>query len=165
MNTKNFKLFLLTAIVLTSDCVAPQPAKRHAPFTESEFAPYSGSGTSAITGQAFLKTRSGEVRFGAGCEVVMVPVTSYTTEFTERAVLRSELLEPPDSRYAAYRRMTIADGHGNFEFRAVPAGSYYLSCPVQWEYATQYGPRRTGGVAFGKTTVGTGETVKVILTR
>ena len=145
--------------------VTPPPAKRQAAFVESEFAPYAGTGTSTITGQAFLKTRSGELRFGAGCEVVMVPVTPYTTETGERAVLRNERLEAPDPRYAAYRRTTIADGNGNFEFRNIPAGSYYLSCDIRWEYATQYGLSATGGTAFGKTTVAAGATTKVIVTR
>ena len=144
---------------------APAPAKRQAAFIESEFAPYAGVGISTVTGQAFLKTRSGEVRFGAGCEVQMAPVTSYTTEFFERSMLSYELLETQDPRYAAYRRTTIADGNGNFEFLGVPAGSYYLTCVIEWEYVTEHGLTKTGGTALGKTTVAVGETAKVILTR
>ena len=70
---------------------------------ESEFLPYAGTGTNTVTGQAFLKTRDGEVRFGAGCEVVVVPVTSYTIQIYERRVLRSERLEAPDARRIAVR--------------------------------------------------------------
>lgn len=164
----NSKLILsaLLGMVFLSGCVSARPpAKRQAAFIESEFTPYAGIGNSTVTGQAFLKTRGGEVRFGAGCEVVIVPVTSYTAETHERAVLRGERLEPPDPKYSAYRRTTIADGSGNFEFRSIPAGSYYLSCVIRWEYATQYGPASTGGTAFGKVTVAPGETTKVILTR
>ena len=165
MNTKLILSALLGMVFLSGCVTAPPPAKRQTAFIESEFAPYAGIGNSTVTGQAFLKTRSGEVRFGAGCEVVIVPVTSYTTEITDRAVLGRERLEAPDPRYSAYRRTTIADGNGNFEFRGIQAGSYYLSCVIRWEYATQYGPAGTGGTAFGKVTVAPGETTKVILTR
>jgi hypothetical protein len=139
--------------------------KRQVAFIESEFAPYAGTGTSTIVGQAFLKTRSGEVRFGAGCKVQMAPVTSYTTETYERGILRGERLEDPDPRYSAYRHTTIADGNGNFEFHNIPAGSYYVSCPIFWEYATSDGLASTGGIAFGQATVAPGETTKVIVTR
>ncbi len=166
---KRFYFAILSVIGagFLAGCVvpAPAPAKRQAAFVESEFAPYAGAGTSTVTGQAFLKTRGGEVRFGAGCEVVMVPVTSYTTETHQRAVMGGERLGPHDSRYATYRRTTIADGNGNFEFRNVPAGEYYLDCVIQWEYPTQYGPAPTGGAAFGQVRVTSGETVKVVLTR
>jgi len=144
-------------------CVAP--SKRQAVFLESEFAPYAGAGTSTVTGQAFLRTRGGEVRFGAGCEITLVPVTSYTTETQERAVIRSELLESHDPRYTAFCRTTIADGNGNFEFREIPAGEYYASCVIRLEYPTQYGMATTGGIAYGRVRVANGQTAKVVVTR
>jgi hypothetical protein len=165
----NLKCLFLTALTLIgtvflSGCVTP-PAKREAVFNESEFAPYDGTGSSTIMGQAFLKTVGGEVRYGAGCQVVMVPVTSYSTEEYERAIIRGERLEPPDSSYATYVHTTIADGNGNFEFSEIPSGGYYLACLIQWEYQTENGLTPTGGTVYGRVSVSSNKTAKVILTR
>ena len=154
-------LLILLAALVSVSCVTPQPLQ--AQFSESEFAPYGGDGSSTVTGQAFLKTRGGEVRFGAGNEVVMVPVTSYTTEIFERSILGGQQILRPDPRYFAYRRTTTADGNGNFEIRNVPAGEYYLSCVITWEVPGPYGLQPTGGTAYGRVKVGLGETVKVII--
>lgn len=159
----NTFVILLAALVIVGCVTTPQP--RQAEFIESEFAPYGEIGSSTVTGQAFLKTRGGEVRFGAGSEVIMVPVTSYTTEIFQRSVLDGQRLQSPDSRYAAYRRTTTTDGNGNFEFRNAPAGEYYLSCVITWEVPGPYGLQTTGGTAHGRVKAGAGETVKVIVTR
>lgn len=156
-------LFILLAAFVTVSCSTPQALQ--AQFNEIEFAPYREEGSGTVTGQAFLKTRGGEVRFGAGNEVVMVPVTSYTTEIFQRSVLGSQQIQRPDPRYFAYRRTTTADGNGTFEIRNVPAGEYYLSCVIAWEVPGPYGLQPAGGIAYGRVKVGAGETVKVIITR
>ena len=134
-------------------------------FDEAEFAPYAVAGTSAITGQAFLKTRGGEVRLGAGNTVGLLPVTSYTTELRRRVTLGGERVGPVDSRVERYRHTTVADGNGNFEFRNLPAGEYYVTCMIVWEVPSQYGLQKTGGIAYGTVKVGAGETAKVVVTR
>lgn len=155
---------LILATLLTS-CAGMQPQiKRNVAFSDEMFATSLTNGTSTVTGQAFLKTRSGEVKFGAGNEVVCVPVNEYTDE-TQRAIISGKNLEAPDPRYFKYRRTTIADGNGNFEFRDIPGGEYYISCVIQWEYVTQYGAMPTGGVATARVKIADGESVKIILTK
>lgn len=110
-----------------------------------------------------MKTRGGDVKFGAGCEVRMVPVNAYTSEVWERSKLGIVLAEP-DPRYFKYRRTTMADGSGNFEFKNVPAGSYYLSCTITWQVPGVYALRSTGGTGMAKAEVGEGETVRVLVT-
>ena len=152
----------LLGVLLAACAVAPQPIQ--APFVESEFAPYRARGTSTITGQAFLKTRGGDVKYGAGNEVVLVPVTSYTREMTRMMKTGASITKERDPRYAAYRRTAQADGNGNFEFRNLPAGSYYLDCVIHWEVPGPYVSTVTGGLAEAEVTVGRGETAKVVLT-
>lgn len=152
--------------MMVSGCAGMMPpAKRNVAFDEEMFKSSIEPGTATITGQAFLKTRSGEVKFGAGNEVVCVPVNAYTIETQQRTIIGGENLEAPDSRYAKYRRVTQADGSGNFQFSNLPAGEYFISCIIQWEYATSYGPMPTGGVAYVRVKVNEGETVKVVATR
>src|SRR5437588_13083015 len=98
--------FIPVALILSSCAITPQP--RQTVFQEHEFAPYAGKGTSTVTGQAFLKTRGGEVKFGAGNEVWMFPVTSYTTEVYRRAIIGGENLATGDSRLRADLGTTTA---------------------------------------------------------
>lgn len=157
-------LSLLAVLLLASGCVAPQQSF-NSTFNEAEFAPYEKDGNSTITGQAFLKTRGGDVKFGAGNTVTLLPATSYTKEIRERVTIGGERLGPEDSRLQKYRKTTIADGNGNFEFKDLPAGEYLLSCQITWEIPGDYGLRTTGGIAYGAVKVKADETAKVILTR
>jgi hypothetical protein len=157
-----FALFAVTSLL--SGCSTPrQPVC--AKFVESDFAAFAGAGTSAITGQAFMKTRSGEVKLGAGNTVQLIPATAYTKEIRERSTIRGEALEPPTPDLAKYVRKTVADATGGFEFRNIPAGEYFLECSITWEVATQYGLKTDGGLAHAAVKVGPGETAKIILTR
>jgi hypothetical protein len=70
---------LITALALASCAVPIQP--RVAKYDAAEYAPYSGSGTAKIIGQAFAKTVGGDVKFAAGNRVWLYPVTSMTTEW------------------------------------------------------------------------------------
>lgn len=170
MNIRMFNNLLPIAALsfMLCACVAPkqqalQPVRT--PFIEAEFEPYGLDGTGTITGQAFLKTRGGDIKLGAGNQVQLVPVTSYTTEGRNRVTIGGERLEPADPRIEKYRRTTIADGSGNFEFRNLPAGDYYITCVIAWEVPSQYGMETTGGIAYGTAKVKAGEMTKVVVTR
>ena len=114
--------------IASSGCQAPsspppqsqRPTEPPALFVEAEFAAYDGAGNSTISGQAFLRTRGGEVRVGAGQQVQLYPVTSYTTQKV-RALMATDgdvaaLLYsiPFEPRAEKYRKSTIADAAGNF---------------------------------------------------
>jgi hypothetical protein len=131
--------------------------------------PYAGSGSSAIVGQAFMKTQGGDVKFGAGNQVTLTPVTPFTAEWYRRAVIGGENLAGVSAdvaaRFQKYERRTVADGSGNFEFRNIPAGEYYVTCPIFWQIPGAYTTSTTGGMAHTQVTVGQGETKKVVVTR
>jgi len=153
------------ALLGSAGCViTPTPQPRQATFVQAEYDPYAGKGSGSIAGQAFLKTRAGDVKFGAGETVNLNPVTSYSTEWFERAVLAGEALETPDERAAPYRRSCIADGSGQFRFEQLPAGEYYLACPIVWEYPTQFGLAKTGGTAKARVTVQENQEARAIVT-
>ncbi len=135
---------------------------RQASFVEAEYAPYREKGTASISGQAFLRTRGGDVKLGAGLTVVMHPVTSYSTEWFERYVIRGKSIEDLDPRAASYVRETIADGEGRFRFNNLPAGEYYLSCYIRWFITAT---RISGGWAYGKASVASGEHAEAVVTR
>jgi len=156
--------FILIIVTSLSSCIAPRTYQMITPFDEKEFAPYTGDGNSTIQGQAFLKTRSGEVRYAAGNTVTLIPATSYSKELWQ-ASLRGELLSNKDPRWDNYVRKVIADGFGNFEFKNIPVGNYYIECPIFWEVPGQYGLQTTGAVVKKEINALPNQTLKLILTQ
>ncbi|MFN0149619.1 MAG: carboxypeptidase-like regulatory domain-containing protein [bacterium] len=142
------------------------PAARTMWFREEEYDPYRVPGDASIEGQAFLKTRGGDVKYGAGNEVVLNPATSYSSEWYDRSVVRGEALEAPDLRATSFVRTMIADGEGRFRFENLTPGDYYLACRIVWEVpGSAFSQNYTGGIAHAEAHVDSGKTTKVILTR
>jgi len=140
----------------------PRPWQRQTQFNAADYAPYDKPAGASISGQAFLKTRGGDVKFGAGNYVTLDPVTPYFTEWFEHTALRGTLKADPDSRTHPYHRETRADGEGRFTFENLPAGDYYIACSIRW----LAGDSNTGGVAHAKVHVDAGQYLKnVIVTR
>ncbi len=133
------------------------------PFDESEFAPYLGDGNATIQGQAFLKTRGGDVRFAAGNTVTLIPYTSYSREIWQ-ASLRGDVIYNKNPRWDKYLRKVVADGFGNFEFNNIPAGEYYIECPIFWQYAVGSSLQNTGMWVKKEVKVLPNQTLKIILT-
>lgn len=147
--------FAVLLVALLSGCIYP----RLATFDESEYAPYAKPGTGSISGQAFLKTRGGDVKYGAGNEVVLNPVTTYSTEWFQQAVLQNRRLKPADARTDNYHWVTIADGQGNFRFDNLPAGEYFVACGIAW----QVGASATGDWVHARVTLREGEHVERVI--
>lgn len=141
-----------------------RPYQMTTPFNELEFLPYKGDGTATIQGQAFLKTRGGEVRFAAGNPVSLIPMTTYSRELLQ-ALSSGYYNITTDPRWLSYSRQVTADGSGNFEFKNIPAGEYTLECSIFWEVPGRYGLERTGAVVRKETKVEPNQTVKLVLTQ
>ena len=117
-----------------------------------------------IQGQAFSKTRGGDVKYGAGVEVRLFPDIPYSRELIDARSNPWRPVQGMDPAWHSYVKTTIADGTGNFEFNGVPAGNYFLETSITWEVPSQYGPRTTGGLIRKTVTVFKDQTVRFILT-
>ena len=151
----------LLLLVGFSGCVTSGgPKVPRIAFPLDEFAKLSRIGTASVIGQGFMKTQSGDVKFAAGNNVALVPVTSYSNQWYEVFIVQHRHLEPADSRYINYYWQQIADGEGRFEFKNIPSGEYYINTYVYW-YAGSY---KQGGPIAKKITLKDGEIQRVILT-
>lgn len=115
-----------------------------------------------IEGQAFLVTKSGEVKYGAGKLVYLNPVTTYSTEWHTHQVIGHKDAGPNDSRTRPYHREMVADATGRFRFEGLPPGDYYLACPIIWHidmYST------SGGWAHAQVKVEDGKVTHAVVTR
>lgn len=138
------------------------PIKREAQFIEAEYSPYERTGSGVLVGQAFLVTAGGDVKYGAGRQVLLNPVTSYSDEWYQKSVVPCLTIEPSDPRVHKYTRYTMADGEGRFRFTDLPPGDYYAVCAISWVFSAN--GTQTGGYAHAKVTIRDGQTTEVILT-
>ena len=163
------ELMVVVAVLVLAGCAAQKKIQlvERIPFPENEYVQLQKTGTASVKGQAFLKTRGGDVKVAAGEEIILNPVTSYSTQWYEQAYLTQKMLSPADSRQEQYIIKTIGDGSGRFVFKNVPAGEYYLTARVVWESPTGYqGAMELQGGYFSKRIkVADREEMEIILTR
>lgn len=146
----------------------PQPAIT-APLIMEELQPYLEHGDAEVSGQAFLKTRGGDVKLAAGNQVALLPDTPFMREGL--TILQTTGAYPsnytPEIRKQlepAIRRV-IADAEGRFSFAGVPPGNYILQVRIVWEVPGYYGLTQTGGLVLKPITVKPGDSQVVMLTR
>lgn len=147
---------------------APAPSNRAIECEPEAWAPFDAAGTGTVEGQAFLRTRGGDVRVGAGSPVLLVPAVrcvyewwaSGGTIWAQRAAL------PFDAGFRAHLRNTTADAEGRFKFTGLPAGRYFARSQVVWEVpdANAFTNDLQGGIVGGEFSVNEGATTTAILT-
>jgi hypothetical protein len=107
---------------------------RRVVFNEADFATYGGPRTASVTGQ-LIRSYEGEDHPGQGTPVTLLPVTAYTKEMIDRELGDGVTLMLSDSRLKKYIRISNADHQGNFAFRHVPAGEYFVAGEAGWDKA------------------------------
>jgi len=157
----------LSAVWLALLLTACAQHRLQAKFDPAEYAAYDKPGTATLSGQAFLKTRGGTVKYGAGDWVMLIPATNYTKEIFEECVLKDQtLVGDLDERAVKYHRRVRGDGEGRFKFEDLPAGAYYVLCEIYWDYDAGSYTSRTGSTAYAEVSLKNGQRLEnVIVTR
>jgi len=125
------------------------------------------AGTAKATGQAFLRTSSGDVKYAAGSRVSLVPVTSISNQWyyqwylVENHINPEKVVAKADTRHLAIKRRTQADGEGKFTFRNIPAGEYFINTSVVWKVDQN----TVGGFISNKVSIEDGESHNFVITR
>jgi hypothetical protein len=142
------------------------------PLSEADYAPYLSAGTATITGTVSAKMRAGDISNGAESFVYLVPVTPYSTEWFEHAMVSSHNISGTDPRSLRAARSTVVGPDGRFQFSNLPAGDYYLSCTITRSIPPfRIGRFRLGNSSiervdtYARVTVRPGEQAQVIVTR
>lgn len=141
----------------------PNPVE---PAIAAEYRPFQQAGTGRVAGQAFMRTRGGDVKLAAGNSVRLDPITTYSREWyrLRGRDVRYFHTELPDTLFNAVRREQRVDAQGKFAFADLAPGWYFVTTYVQWETGATYGGMQ-GGVVSDSVQVKNGTTVDVILTR
>jgi hypothetical protein len=158
---RSFLILALSSVVI-SGCVTTEPYIIKSKLDPVEMSKFTAQSTTKITGQAFLKTRGGDVKFGAGADVFLYPSVSYSREINSAPQFSQ--IQGRDSEWGKYIKSTTADGHGNFEFNNISAGQYFIETNITWQVPGKYGSTTTGGLVRKTIDVPKDGTLKVILT-
>ena len=157
-------LAAFSGLILMTACTTRYEMQH--PFEKEVHQPYLKIGSGSISGQAFLRQRSGNVITAAGNTVWLSPATPYMREFYQARTKPNVTFSNMDSRIEPYIRKTMADLEGGFNFKDLPAGTYILETTVTWELPSSgLIPIYEGGPIIQEVTVGKGEKKKVVLTR
>jgi|CXWL01.1.fsa_nt_gi hypothetical protein len=148
----------------------PTIYERRAAFQLEDYIPYQAKGTSTLSGEAFVVMPSGEVRFGAGVTIRLIPATAYGKEFLDLDLIREEEYTTPplDERIYSAIRSTQADSKGQFSFSGIPSGNYFLYTAIYWDVPARgrgFYASRTGGRIWKSVAVANGEQATITLTR
>ena len=158
----------LVACLEVSACTQPdsQPYLVATPFNPAEVAWAAAPGTASIHGQAFMKTRGGDVKTCAGEKIQLTPESGYTREIYQRSLLGPiPGLANADSRARILTHNTVCDAQGNFNFKGLPAGSWFLNASVHWEVPFGQGLIQQGAWIQQSVTTQAGEQAEVIVSR
>lgn len=161
---------LCGAVLLLTGCAPPAPVTAPRPLVALDLASVAwaaDSGTATVEGQAFLKTRGGDVKYGAGNTVYLVPNTPHTFDWFTRVSRDYSNAPELDPAINKVTRKTLASGDGRFRFERVPAGSYIVVTTVQWGAPVGYRGSLVaqGGFVGAAVTAESGKTTTVIATR
>ncbi len=140
------------------------------PLNETDYDVFLGEGTATVSGEVVAKRRDGKIVRSDGAFIYLVPMTPYTREWFEQAIVRGHRISGADPRALRATRTTIVGTEGRFQFPGVPAGDYYLVCaisperqPVRILGVTEAKPFPGNIKAYASFSVGAGEQVKVTL--
>ena len=132
-------------------------------------------GNNTIKGSAFLRQRGGGVVTCAGEEVRLTPQTNYADERMRNLYLSNERGFNPirpggqlerenastDPDYVDLIQKTTANAHGEFAFKELKDGTYYITVPVHWMVGRGH---HQGAVLMQRVEVSGEETKEIVMT-
>ena len=120
------------AAALLTACAPTDP--RQQVYHEAAFAPYGNPGSATVNGQAFTVLRDNTVKYQRNSTVCLMPDNPYTQEIGQRIFIQGHKLTPADPRFAKYVVETPTDNKGNFVFKHVHPGKYFVFCDLYFQY-------------------------------
>lgn len=167
-----FRGLLATVAVCSALTACASPYTIKSTFNPTDVAWSQQSGNSSIYGQAFLRTRGGEVRTCAGNKVSLFPKSAYTTEiynvYQQKIThqVNYSKVANRDPAVLVYKRETRCDVSGSFHFDNLPVGDWYVETRVVWEARSSgYGLSPQGGTLITPVHTNASGNSEVILTR
>ena len=165
------KAWLLICFALAA-CGGKQQITTTVPYDAQKAAYINKRGKADITGQAFLMRRDGMVVTCAGQDVDLFPAVEYATqrmvgiygsnERGYRSAITANWNRADDEQYYKMNRSSKCDAEGDFSFKNVADGDYYVVAPVLWQISDYY---NEGGYLMQKVSISRGKSQRVLLSK
>jgi hypothetical protein len=159
------------SVLALAGCRGPATLEPMTDFDANAASIINKKGSGTVSGQAFLKQAGGGVVTCAGNEVALIPATDYATQrlrmifgssdYGYKDQFTQDVTKAKNGSYYEMRRYAVCDAQGNFVFKEVASGTYYLMTSVLWS-VTQY--RNAGGSLMHKVEVKNGRNSEVLMT-
>lgn len=141
-------------------------------FSDEEVGWFKTKGKGIIKGSARFKSKTGEVRFGNEFRIELMPASRYTEERLHKIYDSKESgyvhLEDGVPRFipdpAGYHETmkTMCNEKGEFEFKNLPKGEYYVIAFMIWDQETAANSsRKTGGGMMQRVSVDGSEVIEM----
>lgn len=174
--------YLFFAILLLSGCSYTHTYNINSPFSYDETSKLLRKGSNTVKGQAFMRQANGGVVTCAGYDVNLIPVTDYSSERMQASYLSTlegynpayswngyainYIFIPDEAQYHQLMRTTTCDAQGNFKFKNVSKGDFFITAKVQWQVPGAYNSSyMQGGALMKKISVTEDGTTEVIISR
>ena len=143
-----------------------------ATFDPAEVAWAEGEGTSSISGSSVIRTVGGEIRTCAGNKVLLIPSSSYAQE--RMNLIYGNLdkgynqvgaeFETDDPNASTGVRSQVCDSQGNFYFKNLPNGEFFVVSSIFWQIPSgQYSYKTHGGYLMERVVLDDNENARVVL--
>ncbi len=96
------------------------------PFPAKEYKKLSSAGNSVVYGKIAVQTRNGRRVVGSNARLYLNPYTSYSKQWFKENYLSGNKMNSADDRLYGYLKFAVANDDGNFIFKNIPKGKYYL---------------------------------------
>ncbi len=116
-------IVLLLVAFLMMSCA--RTYDRQVEFNPEEYAPYVGTGTARVCGQAYLNMEDGKPHVASGDRVLLAPATSYTEEAIMVKVTRGRKMVDPAPEAMKFEQHTKTDADGRSTFLSLDK---FLKC-------------------------------------
>lgn len=170
--TIKLSAFFLSGILSSTCLAANTPVQLYNQFNADAIKWVKDSGNSSVTGKVFLTLKGGSKKGCAGFNVELLPVADYSSERilkTYGNTIQGQVLvedNPPKFTPDApeYHELVLkasCNDENRFEFKAVPAGEYYVMTFIIWDITGEAGPTKTGGAVMKRIKVAPNNTVNL----
>lgn len=160
--------------LLATAAIAAEPIKLDNKFDIEAVRFVKQTGTSTVTGKAFLKLADGTVKNCAGFNIELLPVAAYSKERIVKTYGNDRqgqiLMEQNPPKFTPdapeYHDMLIkgaCDMRGEFNFSNVPAGDYFVIAFIIWDDPSRAPPGKTGGGVMKRIRVSPESRVEVLI--